>query len=110
MSKARLVNGKHYPMWEQVVNKDWVRVIDSEYSDEIMELESVTLEPNGDDSAKIVFKGKYRGEDEEWFTDVSAAYVGSSHHKGFAIGRMYGGTFILQNKEHLKEDSNNERR
>ncbi len=66
------VNGKHYPLWSQFVErkKDWIGGILEDFGDNMdqalglingsmkTEITDILLEPNGKDSAKFMVVGK----------------------------------------------------
>lgn len=104
----QLVNGKHYPMWQSLVDGKsiWIggRVFNFDMGLKAeATLTDIKLEPNGTDSAKVVF---YTAEDpdEPWCFDVSVGGIGSNYtgEPGLCISTAYCGSFVLQEPTEAK--------
>lgn len=91
------VNGKHYPLWSQFVERK------AEYIGKTMEshdmgsivstvVTDVELIPNGDDSAFFRFKGK----DFDCGFDVKYGGIAPSSKGWLTFSMMYGGEFMVK--------------
>lgn len=102
-----VVNGKHYPMWSSVIDKkaNFKRVVNIDMGlVAAADLRDIRLEPNGKDSAMVVFAVHWKGQDTEWGVDVQYAGIAANttSHKGLCISTTFTGSFILQTEEDIK--------
>ncbi len=102
----RLVNGKYYPMWQSLVDgKKFIggtlTQFDMGMRDEDV-IEDIALEPNGEDSAKVVFYLE-NDDDPVWF-DVSLGGISGNPtgEDGLCISVTYMGQWILKEPTNAK--------
>lgn len=81
--EPQLINGKHYPMWSQFVEKksQWIggRLIDHDMGmDEETEITDVVLQENGESSAWFEIVGK----EFSWGGDVRYIGLGAPNQPG----------------------------
>lgn len=102
-----IVNGRHYPLWSQFVEKkdEWIggQMFDHDTvmgDSEPTEITDVRLDPNGETSAMLRFLGK----DYECSCDVQYLGVGGPTLPGWLTLRMTfggGGCFNIKKKSEV---------
>lgn len=101
--KELVINGKYYPMWSGVIDKktQWKKIINID-GGKVAEatLHDIRLEPNGDDSAVVMFDVTYEGKRTEWGADVGTIGVTGNNtgHQGLCFHTQHAGVFVLQRK------------
>jgi hypothetical protein len=96
------VNGKIYPLWSQFIERknEWIGGKLHDLECDPTELLDIQLNPNGEDSAYFLIKGK----DYDCGFDVSCGGIAPGNGAGLTFSGMYGLNFkIYKANEEINE-------